>query len=487
MISSRLKCVCVKVFVIFNMWSCISKLVLSDSLSSGDHDVCIAESLGEGCAFEETHGDASHSLSFGSSQGHSHDDEERSHYHGDLSQKEVRSDDPSDHSQQKNTPSHSPDVVFFGHSHGAKSQAHPLRHDSHIHPHEDRFRVHSNNGRSHGHAHSGESHGHSQGSESHGHSHSHSQISMKREDVIRESVWWMALFASWVVSCASLVCLAIIPVVSAARRVPLNTRPPEVLIQILTGFAVGAMLGDAFLHQLPHAFASAPPHSHSHSPDHHHSHSLWSGVREQATGLSVLGGILIFFLVEKVILHIGGGHSHSHSHARQGGTKQDQHGQPDGQQGELASSAGWLNLFADAVHNYTDGLAIGASFLSGGSFAGWSKTMFILAHELPQEVGDFGVLLSSGFNPLEALFFNFLSALVAMAGTLTALMIGSGGGMGAGLVEGFTAGGFIYISVASVIPAMHAKKHESTLQQVTSISAGIFICVLIHASGGCSN
>lgn len=58
----------------------------------------------------------------------------------------------------------------------------------------------------------------------------------------------------------------------------------------------------------------------------------------------------------------------------------------------------WLNLFADAVHNFTDGMAIGAAFGSGGPVSGWAKTMFIMAHELPQEVGDYGILLSAGFS-----------------------------------------------------------------------------------------
>ncbi|CAK9170481.1 unnamed protein product [Ilex paraguariensis] len=78
---------------------------------------------------------------------------------------------------------------------------------------------------------------------------------------------------------------------------------------------------------------------------------------------------------------------------------------------------GYLNLFSDGVHNFTDGMALGSAFLLYGSVGGWSRTLFLLAHELPQEIGDFGILVRSGFSVSKALFFNFLSALVALAGT----------------------------------------------------------------------
>ncbi|KAG8047534.1 hypothetical protein GUJ93_ZPchr0008g12804 [Zizania palustris] len=84
---------------------------------------------------------------------------------------------------------------------------------------------------------------------------------------------------------------------------------------------------------------------------------------------------------------------------------------------------GYLNLFSDGVHNFTDGMALGSAFLLHGSVGGWSRTLFLLAHELPQEVGDFGILVRSGFTVPKALFFNFLSALVALAGTALALSL----------------------------------------------------------------
>lgn len=141
---------------------------------------------------------------------------------------------------------------------------------------------------------------------------------------------------------------------------------------------------------------------------------------------------------------------------------------------------GYLNLFSDAVHNFTDGMALGSAFLLHGSVGGWSRTLFLLAHELPQEVGDFGILVKSGFSVFEALAFNFLSALVALAGTAVALMLGGVFGHSS-LIEGFIAGGFIYMSVGGVMPSMHGQGSSltSTLSQLVPMVFGMGVAVVI--------
>lgn len=142
---------------------------------------------------------------------------------------------------------------------------------------------------------------------------------------------------------------------------------------------------------------------------------------------------------------------------------------------------GYLNLFSDGVHNFTDGMALGSAFLLYGSVGGWSRTLFLLAHELPQEVGDFGILVRSGFSVSKALFFNFLSALVALGGTTLALLLGQEPGQSS-LIEGFTAGGFIYIAVAGVLAEMNNSGHvtlKSTLVQLTSLVMGMGVALFI--------
>ncbi|CAN0899850.1 IAA-alanine resistance protein 1 [Linum grandiflorum] len=144
---------------------------------------------------------------------------------------------------------------------------------------------------------------------------------------------------------------------------------------------------------------------------------------------------------------------------------------PSEEEKEVAKSPsnlvfGYLNLFSDGVHNFTDGMALGSAFLLYGSVGGWSRTLFLLAHELPQEVGDFGILVRSGFSVSKALFFNFLSALLALVGTAL----------------GFTAGGFIYISAAGVLAEMNngsSTTLKSTAVQVTSLVLGMSVALCI--------
>ncbi|WVZ22505.1 hypothetical protein V8G54_001049 [Vigna mungo] len=140
---------------------------------------------------------------------------------------------------------------------------------------------------------------------------------------------------------------------------------------------------------------------------------------------------------------------------------------------------GYLNLFSDGVHNFTDGMALGSAFLLYGSVGGWSRTLFLLAHELPQEIGDFGILIRSGFSIPKALFFNFMSALVALAGTALALLWGKDPGQSS-LIEGFTAGGFIYIAIAGVLAEMNNNgntKLRSTFVQIISLTMGMAVAL----------
>lgn len=367
---------------------------------------------------------------------------------------------------------------------------------------------------------------------------------------------------SLLVSMASLICLIILPLIF------FQGKPSRSVVDCLAVFGAGAMLGDAFLHQLPHAFGGR--HSHSHGDhigsfgeaDHAHGHAHAHSLEDLSVGLSMLLGIVLFFLVEKIVRyvedHSANGandltHGHHHHNKRQqklkhdgedtnqqlsdsknretldmtsekklngqsdASLKNDKHDKQenlrkrtisDGVTGEdekdivsgnvqgirkqpslnetvpVHTSSnlvfGYLNLFSDGVHNFTDGMALGSAFLLHGSVGGWSRTLFLLAHELPQEVGDFGILVRSGFSVSKALFFNFLSALVALAGTALALVLGKDPGQSS-LIEGFTAGGFIYIAIAGVLPEMHDGKTtiRSTVIQLTSLLSGMAVALFI--------
>ncbi|KAL4385367.1 hypothetical protein GQ457_15G004100 [Hibiscus cannabinus] len=329
----------------------------------------------------------------------------------------------------------------------------------------------------------------------HGHNNDHHELSGL-------GLWLHALGCSLLVSLASLICLIILPVIF------IQGKPSKTVVDSLALFGAGAMLGDAFLHQLPHSFGGDRSHSHADHVDHAHTghdHTHAHSLKDLSVGLSVLAGIVLFLLVEKLARYVeensggasGWSHGHHHHHHKSNtklkndddAAAHDNSSQPeisenssdvdnatqpeirkrkssagtrDGKsdidppdscansvktsvQKETSHSQsnlvfGYLNLFSDGVHNFTDGMALGSAFLLNGSIGGWSRTLFLLAHELPQEIGDFGILVRSGFIVSKALFFNFLSALVALAGTAMALLWGQDPGQSS-LIEGFTAGG----------------------------------------------
>ncbi|XP_061367083.1 IAA-alanine resistance protein 1 isoform X2 [Gastrolobium bilobum] len=327
----------------------------------------------------------------------------------------------------------------------------------------------------------------------HDHDHEHHH-SIGDTDLSGLGLWLNALGCSFLVSMASLICLIILPVIFVQGK------PSKAFVDSLALFGAGAMLGDAFLHQLPHAFA----------------------------------GIVLFLLVEKIVRYVeensrgANSWSHGHHHHNHNSTKKlkddkvshdslkgDNPAQPESSlRKRIGSSAakddnlnagavdsstdnikslnvkepvksstslvfGYLNLFSDGVHNFTDGMALGSAFMLYGSVGGWSRTLFLLAHELPQEVGDFGILIRSGFSIPKALFFNFLSALVALAGTALALLWGKDPGQSS-LIEGFTAGGFIYIAIAGVLAEMNSSGNttlRSTAIQIISLTMGMSVAL----------
>ncbi|KAK9226497.1 hypothetical protein WN943_011545 [Citrus x changshan-huyou] len=390
----------------------------------------------------------------------------------------------------------------------------------------------------------------------HGHSHHHHDRDSQLSGL---ALWVNALGCSLLVSLASLICLVLLPVIF------IQGKPSKAVVDSLAVFGAGAMLGDAFLHQLPHAFGG----EHSHSHDHHenkahqvhvgreqHSHSHSHSLQDLSVGISVLAGIVLFLIVEKIVRYVeensgesnSWGHGHHHHHLKSSKKLKDdddlgktqsesssgtegivsdevsedslngdnlaQHetllqrrkttsvdgdyksdvDAADGSSSDVKSSEkkepvqsasnlvfGYLNLFSDGVHNFTDGMALGSAFLLYGSVGGWSRTLFLLAHEIPQEVGDFGILVRSGFSVSKALFFNFLSALVALAGTAMALLLGQDPGQSS-LIEGFTAGGFIYIAVAGVLAEMNSNGNsmlKSSAVQLTSLILGMSVALVI--------
>lgn len=225
-------------------------------------------------------------------------------------------------------------------------------------------------------------------------------------------------------------------------------------------------------------------------------------------GLWVLGGIITFLAVEKCVRLLKGGHGHSHGPAppkKPKSKSEDEKSEEDSKKGEKKTQSkkkpadknekkavakknhheepeievsGYLNLAADFTHNFTDGLAIGASYLAGNSI-GLVTTITILLHEVPHEIGDFAILIKSGCSRRKAMALQLLTAVGAFSGTLIALLGTSG--EAAPWVLPFTAGGFIYIATVSVLPELleESTKLVQSLKEITALLAGVGLMVII--------
>ena len=223
------------------------------------------------------------------------------------------------------------------------------------------------------------------------------------------------------------------------------------LLPHLVSFAIGALLGAAFLALLPHAFAGADE------------------VTVYRLGLAVLLGVLGFFLLEKTVLWR---HCHAtdcEAHAPVGDTP-------------APSTAGTLVLVGDAVHNLVDGVLIAAAFMTD-IHLGIVTAVAVAAHEIPQEVGDFAVLLHSGFSRRRALFYNVLSSLTTVAGALGAWYGLAGARTVLPYVLAVAAASFIYIAVADLIPGLHRRlEWRATLQQISLILLGVVVIFAAHST-----
>jgi zinc and cadmium transporter len=207
----------------------------------------------------------------------------------------------------------------------------------------------------------------------------------------------------------------------------------------LVSFAAGGLLGDVFLHLIPEAMVE-------------------TGF-QTTSSLVVLIGILSSFAVERFLqwrhCHIPTSDEHPHSFA-------------------------YMNLFGDAVHNLIDGLIVGGSYIASIPL-GIATTIAVIFHEIPQELGDFGVLIYGGFNKKKALTFNFLTALTAIFGAIIAFVVGS-------TIEGFVpllipyaAGNFIYIAGSDLIPEIRKDVPEpkKAALQLASIICGVIPMLLL--------
>ena len=220
------------------------------------------------------------------------------------------------------------------------------------------------------------------------------------------------------------------------------------MVERMVSLSVGIMLSTSLLHALPEAFES--------------------GADPRTLFATLMGGLLGFFVLEKLAIlrhshhHEGDGHHHAHGHdAREAG------------------KSGWMILVGDGMHNFTDGVLIAAAFLANPQL-GIVTGLAIIAHEIPQEIGDFIVMLNAGFSRKRAYVFNLLCSLLAVVGGLIGYFTLD---RATGLIPYvlvFASSGFIYIAVSDLMPQMQRRATvRESVPQVLLIALGVALVLFL--------
>lgn len=240
----------------------------------------------------------------------------------------------------------------------------------------------------------------------------------------------LALISVTIVSLVSLV-----GVITLSIKIDLLKK----ILMFLVSFSTGTMFASAFFHLMPEAVAK-----------------IGFGFKMSAY---LMVGVLFSFVMEKII-HWR--HCHNPQHFE-----------------EHIHSFAYMNLFGDCIHNFIDGLIIAGAYLVSIP-TGVATTMAVIWHEIPQEIGDFGVLLHGGFNKNKAILYNFITALTAVFGTIIVLILGPHYENFINFLLPFAAGNFIYIAGSDLIPELHKETAiKKNLIQFLFLIAGVLMIILL--------
>lgn len=251
----------------------------------------------------------------------------------------------------------------------------------------------------------------------------------------------------WIGSLLSTVIVSLISI-TGIFFLSLKTSKLQKIVFVLVSFAVGALLGNVFFHLLPESFE----------------------LIENTTVIAILvmAGILLFFVMEK-FLHWHHGHKIEDTH----------HHKP--------RSYGYISLFADGVHNFTDGILIAAGWMVSPEI-GIATTLAVVLHEIPQEISDFGILIHAGFTAKKALWLNFYAALAAVLGNVITLLLGTSIESLSVYVLPVAAGGFIYLAGTDLMPELNKDRSKlNSLIQLVVIIAGLLLMYFVmgdHSHAG---
>ncbi|MEK6892923.1 MAG: ZIP family metal transporter [Nanoarchaeota archaeon] len=251
------------------------------------------------------------------------------------------------------------------------------------------------------------------------------------------SVWLYSLISVFLVSLVSFI---------GAFTLAIKKKKLQKILIYLISFSAGALFGDAFIHILPEV------------------------VKKNGFGLdisfSLLFGIFLFFILEKIVHY-----QHYHCEGNHCDIKP-----------RKIHSFAYVNLFGGGLHNFIDGIIIAVSYLANIQI-GIATTLAVILHEIPHELGDFGILVHGGFTRAKALLVNFLSALIAVVGTILALWLNNAAEQIASFLLPLAAGGFIYIAGSDLIPELHKEAGKGALLQTIFFILGIAIMAILLILG----
>lgn len=249
-----------------------------------------------------------------------------------------------------------------------------------------------------------------------------------------------------ILSLASVVLVSLISLIGLASISIKEEKLRKILIYLVS-FSAGALLADAFIHLLPEAVEE-------------------TGFTLRIS-IYILLGIGISFILEKII------HWHHCHHTHSAECLEKHH------HVHIAPFAK-MNLIGDSVHNFIDGLIIGGSYIVSIP-VGLASTLAVILHEIPQEIGDFGILLHGGYTRKKALFLNFITALSAVLGAIIAILISRLTPHLTEFLVPFAAGSFIYIAGSDLVPELHKETDakKSAIQLLTSILGVLIMMALL--------
>jgi len=245
------------------------------------------------------------------------------------------------------------------------------------------------------------------------------------------------MLESWIWPLASVIIVSLFSLVGLLT-LSVSDKTLSRVVLFLVSFSAGALLGDAFMHLVPEAAEAA-------------------GFTLDLS-LYLLSGIGVSFILEKFVCwrhcHISTSPEHPHP-------------------------VGLMNLFGDSLHNFIDGLVIGGSYLAGMP-VGIATTVAVILHEIPQEIGDYGVLIYAGFSRRKAIYYNFLTALTAILGVVFSMLLAPLSTWLVHFLLPFGAGAFIYVACADLIPQLQKVQSVGLWDSAMQLAALFLgVCVML--------